>query len=94
MQFLFTRATDFCCTVLCDVHVEVTWITVLYLSLFLPFESSRFYVLPKMSLFGKIIFILTSWTLNLVFVYTSTSLFYLKSAAKYSSRHCQGTQIV
>jgi len=42
MQFLFTRATDFCCKVLCDIHVEVIWMTVLYLSLFLPFESSGF----------------------------------------------------
>jgi len=33
-QFLFTRAKDFCCVVLFDVHVEVIWITISYLSLF------------------------------------------------------------
>jgi len=58
------------------------------------FRIGPFYVLPKISLFGKIIFILTSWTLKLVSVYTSTSLFCSKSAAKHSSRRCQGTQIV
>ena len=79
-QFLFTRATDFCCAVLCDVHFEVIWITVSYLSLLLPFKFVN-YVLPKTSIFGKIIFILTSWALNLVSVYTSTSLLCLRSAA-------------
>jgi len=58
------------------------------------FRICPFYVLPKISLFGEIIFILKSWTLNLVSVYTSTSLFCLKSAAKHLSRRCQGTQMV
>jgi len=93
MQSLFTRVADFCCTVLCDVHLEVIWITISYLSLFLPFKSV-YYVLPKISLLGKIIFILTSSTLNLVSVYNSTSLLCLKSAAKHSSCHCRGTQIM
>jgi len=28
--------------IFCDVHIEVIWITVSYLSLFLPFESDHF----------------------------------------------------
>jgi len=48
----------------------------------LPFKSVHFTYCRKY-LFGIIIFILTSGTLKLVSVYTSTSLFCLKSAAKH-----------
>jgi len=37
------------------------------------FRICPFYVLAKISVFGKIVFILTSWTLNSASVYTSTS---------------------
>jgi len=42
-----TEATHFCCTVFCDIHIEVIWITVSYLSLFLPFESDHFMYCQK-----------------------------------------------
>ena len=51
-------------------------------------------MLPKMSLFGEIVFILTSWTLILVPAYNSISLLCLKSAAKHLNRRYQCKRIV
>jgi len=58
---LLTTATDICRVVLRDVHIKLILITVAYLSSFLHFVAVQ-HISPKISLFGEIIFILTSWT--------------------------------
>jgi len=81
-QLLPTRATDVCYAILCDMHFELILITFVFIMFFLHFTADH-YLLPKMSLFAEIIFILTSWTLNLVPAYTSTLLLRPLAGAKY-----------